>query len=50
MIVSLVKIGRITMVKSKIFNNIEKEFELFVQTFFFEMSDRLPSKRLKVLK
>ena len=26
---------------SKIFNNIEKEFELLVQTFFNEMSDRL---------
>ena len=47
MTVSLAKIGQPMTEISKIFNNIEKEFELFVQTFY-EMSDRLPSKRLKV--
>ena len=36
MTISLVKIGQPMMEISKIFNNIEKEFELFVQTFFMK--------------
>ena len=33
---SLVRIGQLMTEISKIFNNIEKEFELLVQTFFMK--------------
>ena len=44
MTVSLARIGQITMGILKIFNNIEKEFELFVQTFFMKCRIAYPKK------
>lgn len=44
MTVSLARIGQITMGILKIFNNIEEEFELLVQTFLMKCRIDYPKK------